>query len=62
MKLYNYPVKQLLSNFVANYHNLALQFHEQSIFMKYLYNSSRHEVEISGKKQERQRLIIRNYI
>jgi hypothetical protein len=53
-------VKFLMSNFIANYDNLELQFHEESIFMRHVYNSSRHEMRLSGKKHEKQQLIIKD--
>ncbi len=60
-KLYNYPVKYLMANFISNYDHLQSQFHEQSIFMKYVYNSSRHTVLLSGKNNEIQQLIINDW-
>lgn len=61
-KLYNYPVKYLMANFISNYDHLHIQFHEQSIFMKYIYNASRHTVILSGKNKEIQKLIINEWL
>lgn len=52
-KLYNYPVKFLYSNFMANYHHLHQQFHEDSIFMRYVFNSTRHSMQVQGKNSEK---------
>lgn len=51
-KLYNYPVKYLMSNFISNYDHLNLQFHEDSIFMKYIFNSSRHAMVIPADSHD----------
>lgn len=47
VKLFNYPVRYLESSLTMHVFNNSMlsDFHKDSIFMKYLYNATRHKIE-----------------